>query len=223
MFWFLIFFMLCTSRTVFHTSVHVCCVACVVLQATFPARRRSMSHIGALARGSVVGISGSFSAAVAAHVTRPTGLGHGRLAHALAWRGVAPAPIGAGRPRWAPPIDAPPPASPSPDWMDDVSAEARFAEAVRRQFAFSEARLLAWSSPLSPPLSPTHTSESPALPPQSPPLPQLSSHSASQSLCQSPALASSPSLGSAHTNSLSPDAPPPPPPFSPTPSAQLPA
>ncbi|XP_069834928.1 protein FAM131B isoform X1 [Dendropsophus ebraccatus] len=98
-------------------------------------KRHSNAYgIGALAKSSVKGISRSMKD----HVTKPTAIGSGRVAHMIEWQS------------WGQP---PPPTNESTrmdsDAYSDLSdgeKEARFLAGVMQQFAISEATLMAWSS-----------------------------------------------------------------------------
>ncbi|KAF1383852.1 hypothetical protein PFLUV_G00136150 [Perca fluviatilis] len=88
-------------------------------------------EFAALARSSLNGIS----QAVKDHVTKPTSLAQGRVAHLIEWKG------------W------PKPASPQPAahfssycHLTEGEKEARFAAGVAEQFAIAEAKLRAWAS-----------------------------------------------------------------------------
>ncbi|XP_029971534.1 protein FAM131A isoform X3 [Salarias fasciatus] len=90
-------------------------------------------EFAALARSSLNGLS----QAVRDHVTKPTSLAQGRVAHLIEWKG------------W------PKPAGPSPAAQSQFSSychltegekEARFAAGVAEQFAIAEAKLRAWAS-----------------------------------------------------------------------------
>uniref|UniRef100_UPI0037E754F2 protein FAM131A n=1 Tax=Semicossyphus pulcher TaxID=241346 RepID=UPI0037E754F2 len=90
-------------------------------------------EFAALARSSLNGIS----QAVRDHVTKPTSLAQGRVAHLIEWKG------------W------PKPANPTPaahshfssySHLTEGEKEARFAAGVAEQFAIAEAKLRAWAS-----------------------------------------------------------------------------
>ncbi|XP_071348632.1 protein FAM131A isoform X1 [Trachinotus anak] len=90
-------------------------------------------EFAALARSSLNGIS----QAVRDHVTKPTSLAQGRVAHLIEWKG------------W------PKPAGPTPAahthfnsycHLTEGEKEARFAAGVAEQFAIAEAKLRAWAS-----------------------------------------------------------------------------
>ncbi|XP_078120848.1 protein FAM131A [Sander vitreus] len=88
-------------------------------------------EFAALARSSLNGIS----QAMKDHVTKPTSLAQGRVAHLIEWKG------------W------PKPANPQPAahfssycHLTEGEKEARFAAGVAEQFAIAEAKLRAWAS-----------------------------------------------------------------------------
>ncbi|XP_037538168.1 protein FAM131A [Nematolebias whitei] len=90
-------------------------------------------EFAALARSSLNGIS----QAVRDHVTKPTSLAQGRVAHLIEWKGW-PKPTG------------PPPGTNSQfnsySHLTEGEKEARFAAGVAEQFAIAEAKLRAWAS-----------------------------------------------------------------------------
>uniref|UniRef100_A0A096LVZ5 Family with sequence similarity 131 member Aa n=1 Tax=Poecilia formosa TaxID=48698 RepID=A0A096LVZ5_POEFO len=90
-------------------------------------------EFAALARSSLNGIS----QAVRDHVTKPTSLAQGRVAHLIEWKGW-PKPTG------------PPPGTHSQFnsycRLTEGEKEARFAAGVAEQFAIAEAKLRAWAS-----------------------------------------------------------------------------
>ncbi|KAK2895272.1 hypothetical protein Q8A73_014760 [Channa argus] len=88
-------------------------------------------EFAALARSSLNGIS----QAVRDHVTKPTSLAQGRVAHLIEWKG------------WPKP-SAPPPATNFNSYchLTEGEKEARFAAGVAEQFAIAEAKLRAWAS-----------------------------------------------------------------------------
>ncbi|XP_028988158.1 protein FAM131A isoform X2 [Betta splendens] len=99
-----------------------------------PADSRKSAGIhefAALARSSLNG----FSQAVRDHVTKPTSLAQGRVAHLIEWKG------------WPKPA-APPPAAHFSSYchLTEGEKEARFAAGVAEQFAIAEAKLRAWAS-----------------------------------------------------------------------------
>ncbi|XP_068605459.1 protein FAM131A-like [Brachionichthys hirsutus] len=90
-------------------------------------------EFAALARSSLNGIS----QAVRDHVTKPTSLAQGRVAHLIEWKG------------WPKPAEPPPPAYShfsSYCHLTEGEKEARFAAGVAEQFAIAEAKLRAWAS-----------------------------------------------------------------------------
>ncbi|XP_077378235.1 protein FAM131A [Festucalex cinctus] len=88
-------------------------------------------EFAALARSSLNGIS----QAVRDHVTKPTSLAQGRVAHLIEWKG------------WPKPAD-PPQAAHFSSYchLSEGEKEARFAAGVAEQFAIAEAKLRAWAS-----------------------------------------------------------------------------
>lgn len=93
----------------------------------------SIHEFAALARSSLNGIS----QAVRDHVTKPTSLAQGRVAHLIEWKG------------WPKPSDPPPAAHThfsSYCHLSEGEKEARFAAGVAEQFAIAEAKLRAWAS-----------------------------------------------------------------------------
>ncbi|XP_062438963.1 protein FAM131A [Rhea pennata] len=100
-----------------------------------PKSRRALTiqEIAALARSSLHGIS----QAVKEHVTKPTAMAQGRVAHLIEWKG------------WCKPVE--PPAALESAFssychLSEGEQEARFAAGVAEQFAIAEAKLRAWSS-----------------------------------------------------------------------------
>ncbi|XP_077472360.1 protein FAM131A [Stigmatopora argus] len=96
--------------------------------------RKSVAGIqefAALARSSLNGIS----QAVRDHVTKPTSLAQGRVAHLIEWKG------------WPKPVE-PPHAAHFSSYcrLSEGEKEARFAAGVAEQFAIAEAKLRAWAS-----------------------------------------------------------------------------
>ncbi|XP_041848353.1 protein FAM131A [Melanotaenia boesemani] len=90
-------------------------------------------EFAALARSSLNGIS----QAVRDHVTKPTSLAQGRVAHLIEWKG------------WPKPAAAPPGTQSqfnSYCHLTEGEKEARFAAGVAEQFAIAEAKLRAWAS-----------------------------------------------------------------------------
>ncbi|XP_072852375.2 protein FAM131A isoform X2 [Pogona vitticeps] len=100
-----------------------------------PKSRRALTiqEIAALARSSLHGIS----QVVKDHVTKPTAMAQGRVAHLIEWKG------------WCKPVDSPIALESTFNSYSDLSEgeqEARFAAGVAEQFAIAEAKLRAWSS-----------------------------------------------------------------------------
>ncbi|XP_053246679.1 protein FAM131A isoform X3 [Podarcis raffonei] len=100
-----------------------------------PKSRRALTiqEIAALARSSLHGIS----QVVKDHVTKPTAMAQGRVAHLIEWKG------------WCKPMDSPVALESTFNSYSDLSEgeqEARFAAGVAEQFAIAEAKLRAWSS-----------------------------------------------------------------------------
>ncbi|XP_062408867.1 protein FAM131A [Sardina pilchardus] len=100
-----------------------------------PKSRRALTiqEIAALARSSLHGIS----QVVKDHVTKPTAMAQGRLAHLIEWKG------------WVRPSDAPHSLESHMHTyahLTEGEQEARFAAGVAEQFAIAEAKLRAWSS-----------------------------------------------------------------------------
>ncbi|KAK1340457.1 hypothetical protein QTO34_019027 [Cnephaeus nilssonii] len=93
----------------------------------------SSYHVAALATSSLVGVVQS----IKDHITKPTAMARGRVAHLIEWKGWR-----AQRSGWEP--------SPAEDehycCLPDELREARFAAGVAEQFAITEATLSAWSS-----------------------------------------------------------------------------
>ncbi|XP_026802142.2 protein FAM131A [Pangasianodon hypophthalmus] len=101
-----------------------------------PKSRKALSiqEIAALARSSLNGIS----QVVRDHVTKPTAMAQGRVAHLIEWKG------------WSKPLE---PSSAtlqshfnSYSHLSEGEQEARFAAGVAEQFAIAEAKLRAWNS-----------------------------------------------------------------------------
>lgn len=93
----------------------------------------SIHEFAALARSSLNGIS----QAVRDHVTKPTSLAQGRVAHLIEWKG------------WPKPSEPQPAAHThfsSYCHLSEGEKEARFAAGVAEQFAIAEAKLRAWAS-----------------------------------------------------------------------------
>ncbi|KAM4695291.1 protein FAM131A isoform 1-T2 [Discoglossus pictus] len=100
-----------------------------------PKSRRALTihEITALARSSLHGIS----QVVKDHVTKPTAMAQGRVAHLIEWKG------------WSKPNDSPAALEThfnSYSHLSEGEQEARFAAGVAEQFAIAEAKLRAWSS-----------------------------------------------------------------------------
>uniref|UniRef100_A0A9J7YUI8 Family with sequence similarity 131 member A n=1 Tax=Cyprinus carpio carpio TaxID=630221 RepID=A0A9J7YUI8_CYPCA len=100
-----------------------------------PKSRRALTiqEIAALARSSLHG----FSQVVKDHVTKPTAMAQGRVAHLIEWKG------------WCKPTDTPSALEShltSYSHLTEGEQEARFAAGVAEQFAIAEAKLRAWSS-----------------------------------------------------------------------------
>ncbi|XP_071998474.1 protein FAM131A isoform X1 [Engystomops pustulosus] len=100
-----------------------------------PKSRRALTihEITALARSSLHGIS----QVVKDHVTKPTAMAQGRVAHLIEWKG------------WSKPSDNPAALEThfnSYSHLSEGEQEARFAAGVAEQFAIAEAKLRAWSS-----------------------------------------------------------------------------
>ncbi|NXG61325.1 F131A protein, partial [Hemiprocne comata] len=99
-----------------------------------PKSRRALTiqEIAALARSSLHGIS----QVVKEHVTKPTAMAQGRVAHLIEWKG------------WCKPVESPTAlesAFNSYCHLSEGEQEARFAAGVAEQFAIAEAKLRAWS------------------------------------------------------------------------------
>uniref|UniRef100_A0A2I3GBU7 Family with sequence similarity 131 member C n=1 Tax=Nomascus leucogenys TaxID=61853 RepID=A0A2I3GBU7_NOMLE len=90
-------------------------------------------NVAALATSSLVGVVQS----IKEHITKPTAMARGRVAHLIEWKGWS-----AQRAGWE--------LSPAEDehycCLPDELREARFAAGVAEQFAITEATLSAWSS-----------------------------------------------------------------------------
>ncbi|XP_054650880.1 protein FAM131A isoform X1 [Dunckerocampus dactyliophorus] len=100
-----------------------------------PKSRRALTiqEIATLARSSLHGIS----QVVKDHVTKPTAMAQGRVAHLIEWKG------------WCKPMDTPAALELDFNSYSDLTEgeqEARFAAGVAEQFAIAEAKLRAWSS-----------------------------------------------------------------------------
>ncbi|KAI2532781.1 family with sequence similarity 131 member A [Homo sapiens] len=82
-------------------------------------------------------LSPGISQVVKDHVTKPTAMAQGRVAHLIEWKG------------WSKPSDSPAALESAFSSYSDLSEgeqEARFAAGVAEQFAIAEAKLRAWSS-----------------------------------------------------------------------------
>ncbi|KAG8515856.1 Protein FAM131B [Galemys pyrenaicus] len=102
-------------------------------------KRNSNAYgIGALAKSSFSGISRSMKD----HVTKPTAMGQGRVAHMIEWQGWGKAP--ALQPQHS--HEAVRRDTDAYSDLSDGEKEARFLAGVMEQFAISEATLMAWSS-----------------------------------------------------------------------------
>ncbi|KAM9216819.1 protein FAM131B isoform 2-T2 [Dugong dugon] len=102
-------------------------------------KRNSNAYgIGALAKSSFSGISRSMKD----HVTKPTAMGQGRVAHMIEWQGWGKAP--AIQPQHS--HEAVRRDTDAYSDLSDGEKEARFLAGVMEQFAISEATLMAWSS-----------------------------------------------------------------------------
>uniref|UniRef100_G3U305 Family with sequence similarity 131 member B n=1 Tax=Loxodonta africana TaxID=9785 RepID=G3U305_LOXAF len=102
-------------------------------------KRNSKAYgIGALAKSSLSGISRSMKD----HVTKPTAMGQGRVAHMIEWQGWGKAP--AIQPQHS--HEAVRRDTDAYSDLSDGEKEARFLAGVMEQFAISEATLMAWSS-----------------------------------------------------------------------------
>ncbi|XP_061924578.1 protein FAM131A isoform X2 [Entelurus aequoreus] len=100
-----------------------------------PKSRRALTiqEIATLARSSLHGIS----QVVKDHVTKPTAMAQGRVAHLIEWKG------------WCKPMDTSAALESDFNSYSDLTEgeqEARFAAGVAEQFAIAEAKLRAWSS-----------------------------------------------------------------------------
>ncbi|KAM4873810.1 protein FAM131B isoform 2-T2 [Thomomys bottae] len=102
-------------------------------------KRNSNAYgIGALAKSSFSGISRSMKD----HVTKPTAMGQGRVAHMIEWQGWGKTP--AIQPQHS--HEAMRRDTDAYSDLSDGEKEARFLAGVMEQFAISEATLMAWSS-----------------------------------------------------------------------------
>nr|XP_045006164.1 protein FAM131C [Jaculus jaculus] len=89
--------------------------------------------VAALATSSLVGVVQS----IKDHITKPTAMARGRVAHLIEWKGWS-----AQRSGW----ELPPAEDERYCCLSDELREARFAAGVAEQFAITEATLSAWSS-----------------------------------------------------------------------------
>ncbi|XP_006023312.1 protein FAM131C [Alligator sinensis] len=93
----------------------------------------STYNVTALATSSLVGLVQT----IKDHITKPTAMARGRVAHLIEWKG------------WSAPQSGWEPSLPDEDqysYLTDELKEARFAAGVAEQFAITEATLSAWSS-----------------------------------------------------------------------------
>ncbi|XP_035242274.1 protein FAM131A isoform X2 [Anguilla anguilla] len=129
----------CLARRLLHRAVleswNLCEVNVEDTVEMLPKSRRALTiqEIAALARSSLHGIS----QVVKDHVTKPTAMAQGRVAHLIEWKG------------WCKPTDSPAALESDFNSYSDLSEgeqEARFAAGVAEQFAIAEAKLRAWSS-----------------------------------------------------------------------------
>uniref|UniRef100_A0A670ZQ11 Family with sequence similarity 131 member B n=1 Tax=Pseudonaja textilis TaxID=8673 RepID=A0A670ZQ11_PSETE len=101
-------------------------------------KRNSNAYgIGALAKSSLSGISRSMKD----HVTKPTAMGQGRVAHMIEWQGW-----GKGSSQQQHTHETVRKDADAYSDLSDGEKEARFLAGVMEQFAISEATLMAWSS-----------------------------------------------------------------------------
>ncbi|XP_038597184.1 protein FAM131B isoform X1 [Tachyglossus aculeatus] len=109
-------------------------------------KRNSNAYgIGALAKSSFSGPLG-ISRSMKDHVTKPTAMGQGRVAHMIEWQGWGKGQTGTwGQQQQHSHEDARKDADAYSD-LSDGEKEARFLAGVMEQFAISEATLMAWSS-----------------------------------------------------------------------------
>ncbi|XP_058017315.1 protein FAM131C isoform X2 [Ahaetulla prasina] len=89
--------------------------------------------VTALATSSLLGLIQSLKD----HVTKPTAMAQGRVAHLIEWKGWSAPPVGWGQP---------PTEEMLYEELTDELKEARFAAGVAEQFAIAEATLSGWSS-----------------------------------------------------------------------------
>ncbi|XP_063173698.1 protein FAM131C [Candoia aspera] len=90
-------------------------------------------NVTALATSSLLGLLQT----IKDHVTKPTAMAQGRVAHLIEWKGWSPNQVGWGQ---APPEEA------LYEELTDELKEARFAAGVAEQFAITEATLSVWPS-----------------------------------------------------------------------------
>ncbi|KAM6434289.1 protein FAM131C [Liasis olivaceus] len=90
-------------------------------------------HVTALATSSLLGLIQT----IKDHITKPTAMAQGRVAHLIEWKGWSAPPMGWGQP---------PHEEALYEELTDELKEARFAAGVAKQFAITEATLSAWSS-----------------------------------------------------------------------------
>ncbi|XP_029804727.1 protein FAM131C [Suricata suricatta] len=103
-------------------------------------------NVAALATSSLVGVVQS----IKDHITKPTAMARGRVAHLIEWKGWR-----AQRSGWEPSAAA----EEHYCCLPDELREARFAAGVAEQFAITEATLSAWSSLDNEELDPENSSE----------------------------------------------------------------
>uniref|UniRef100_A0A8D0GB15 Family with sequence similarity 131 member C n=1 Tax=Sphenodon punctatus TaxID=8508 RepID=A0A8D0GB15_SPHPU len=93
----------------------------------------STYHVTALATSSLVGLVQT----IKDHITKPTAMARGRVAHLIEWKGWSAPQSG-----WEQSL----PDEEHYSYLTDELKEARFAAGVAEQFAITEATLSAWSS-----------------------------------------------------------------------------
>ncbi|XP_075965166.1 uncharacterized protein fam131bb isoform X1 [Anarhichas minor] len=114
-------------------------------------KRNSNAYgIGALAKSSLSGVSG-VSRTMKERVTKPTALAHGRVAHMIEWQNWSMTTVGPGGvplPRITTQEREKERRMESDAYSDlsEGEKEARFTAGILKQFAVSEATLLAWTS-----------------------------------------------------------------------------
>ncbi|XP_066568493.1 protein FAM131B [Amia ocellicauda] len=112
-------------------------------------KRNSNTYgIGALAKSSLSGVSG-VSRTMKDHVTKPTAMAQGKVAHMIEWQSWGKPSAGPGGGVGRTNLHRERERRLENDAYSDLSdgeKEARFAAGVMQQFAISEATLLAWSS-----------------------------------------------------------------------------